>query len=371
METAKVLVLLKNQRRARSVAAALANTFTVQIAPVQKASLAIQEFAPECLIIDLGPDAFTCMEAVRGSGSSAQFVLLKTRRTSSSDMSRALREATLYIDDDDDPLVLRAAVARALATRDAHIASALKSRRMARELIQAQRVQRAILPAGHDLVEGVTLCHQYRAASELSGDFVDYAPAGCGRVAVIIADAVGHGIAAAMLTILIKSAFRSASAYDFEPSRLIGEISSVLNPLGHVSFATAIVARICAAEREIQYVNAGHPAGLLFQNGKVLTKLEPTGTVLSSGVQGSWQIETRPLPRNCGILMYTDGVLEAGTDTGLFGEGRLLDAIASHRGGGLPLIDSIMRPLLAQHHRQTPSDDVTLLCATLGLPGLQ
>jgi sigma-B regulation protein RsbU (phosphoserine phosphatase) len=76
-----------------------------------------------------------------------------------------------------------------------------------------------MLPPPGATVEGIGIAARYVACSELCGDIFDYASAGPGRAAVLVADVSGHGTSAALLTSVVKSAFRSAAVDHYEPGR--------------------------------------------------------------------------------------------------------------------------------------------------------
>ncbi|HUG19132.1 MAG TPA: response regulator, partial [Planctomycetaceae bacterium] len=81
--------------------------------------------------------------------------------------------------------------------------------RLEQELDEAQQFQLSLLPPPFQHIAGVNIHARYLACSELAGDIYDYAPAGQDAVAFMVADVVGHGASAAMMTSVVKSAFHA------------------------------------------------------------------------------------------------------------------------------------------------------------------
>jgi serine phosphatase RsbU (regulator of sigma subunit) len=225
-------------------------------------------------------------------------------------------------------------------------------------------------PADHRL-GGASVAARWQPCAELGGDLLDFAEAGPSSVALMIADVSGHGVPAALLTTLIKTAFRSTARAGFPPTAVTAAVAESLAPFGVDRFATLVAARLDTARHTIEYVNAGHPPPLVFHHGNVLARLLPTGPLIGPGVpDGTWDVITTPVRANSAVLLYTDGVLDARGDAGRFGTERLLDALARHRAGGAGLLDGILASVSAFTTGHPLEDDLTLLTASTGLPGL-
>jgi phosphoserine phosphatase RsbU/P len=154
--------------------------------------------------------------------------------------------------------------------------------RLEQELDEAQQFQLSLLPPPYQHIAGVNIHARYLACSELAGDIYDYAPAGQDAVAFMVADVVGHGASAAMMTSVVKSAFHAAAGDDFVPLKVIERVKEGLRTFDASRFVTLTCGRLDTKSGTLNYVNAGHPAGILHKRGIEPRMLESTAPMLSS-----------------------------------------------------------------------------------------
>ena len=105
---------------------------------------------------------------------------------------------------------------------------ALQQRAHERELELANEVQKSFLPQSRPQVPGYQFCDFYRPAHQIGGDFYDYVLLPDGRVAVIVADVVGHGVAAALLMAKLSAESRFCLATEQVPSRVVSKLNAKL-----------------------------------------------------------------------------------------------------------------------------------------------
>jgi sigma-B regulation protein RsbU (phosphoserine phosphatase) len=262
---------------------------------------------------------------------------------------------------------LKTLVERCLELRSHRDANRRHLQRVEAELAAARAFQQGLLPAREATIGRLALQCRYVPCSELGGDLYDYAADGDGRVALLIADVSGHGVSAAMLTGIVKSAFRAAHVEGFEPDAVVHRISAGIGAFDHGRFVTLISALVAPAEGWLSYVNAGHPAGVLWNGHHRLERLESTGPLVSPALPGSvWQKAHVQIGADDQLLLYTDGVPEALTADGdTSGEGRLRAVIERHDAGGSELVDAILAEVAAHHRSHAHHDDFTLVTARI------
>jgi hypothetical protein len=217
--------------------------------------------------------------------------------------------------------------------------------RLESELAEARAFQENLLPPREAVVEGVRVAVRYRPCSEMGGDLVDYVAAGPGRAGLLVADVSGHGVSAAMLTGIVKSAFRSARDDGFDPLAVVERLWGALASFDDARFVTLVAGVVDVAQGTMTYVNAGHPAPFLWQDSAPPTTLPSTGPLISAALPGLlWARETIPFPAGTHLLLYTDGVTEASGESGDFSAGGIADVIARVPAGEGPSSTPCSRP---------------------------
>jgi len=278
---------------------------------------------------------------------------------------RAIREKAFYfIEKPFNRDVMRTLVERCLELRRLRQSRKEHTQRMERELAEARTFQQTMLPATRATLEGIDIAARYVACTELCGDLFDYAPAGAGRAAVLIADVSGHGVSAALLTAVVTSAFRSASAKQYEPRYVVQRVVDGIRSFSDRRFVTLIAARIDRKNGELLIVNAGHPAAMLQRGGGEIAQIESTGPMISPAfADADWEQQSLPMRPGDNLLLYTDGVTEARSQQGQFRADRVLDLLANASQGGDALLDAVLDAIRSFASGRPADDDVTLLTA--------
>jgi sigma-B regulation protein RsbU (phosphoserine phosphatase) len=238
--------------------------------------------------------------------------------------------------------------------------------RLETEMAGARAFQQSLLPSADAIVNQIAICCRYTPYSGLGGDLYDYAAAPGGRTALLVADVSGHGVSAAMLTGIVKSAFYASHADGFEPAAVVRRVSGGLAPFSAERFVTLVAALICPEQRQLRYVNAGHPPVALWGDGGRFTWLDSTGPLISPVLMSAtWEMPVVPMQRGDHLLLYTDGISDTLADGDGCGEERLAGAISRVGDGGAPLLDAILTDVARALAGRPQPDDFTLLTATV------
>jgi len=323
---------------------------------------------PDMAILDIRMpelDGFALMHALKAQHPDIDVVLM-TGSVDDHDekLVRALRGAAFYfIQKPFDRDALRALVDRCVDLRRQRQENRRHLLRLEGELAAARAFQQSLLPAIEASYGGIRIvCHQ-TSSSELGGDLYDHTEVGGapGVSALLLADVAGHGAIAAMLTGVVKSAFRAAERDRYAPVAVVERLLLALAPFGAERFVTLIAATITAGEHCIRYVNAGHPAGCLWDGSGRLDRLDSTGPLVSPALPDSlWTEATLPLRAGDRLLLYTDGVLD-GLSRDEDQDRRLLSAIERCPKGGRQLIEALVAEIRQHAGGHAADDDVTLL----------
>jgi sigma-B regulation protein RsbU (phosphoserine phosphatase) len=185
-------------------------------------------------------------------------------------------------------------------------------------------------------------------------------------VALLVADVAGHGASAAMLTGVVKSAFRAFQAGGYEPSLIAQHVWTDVAAFSPDRFVTLVAAVIAPRDGQLTYVNAGHPAGLLWSANRHATRLLSTGPLVSAALRGlRWDQRTISIAEGDHLLLYTDGVSDALAGDHGIGEDRICEVVHQHAYGGASLLDAILADVARHQVHHVHRDDLTLLTARI------
>ena len=204
----------------------------------------------------------------------------------------------------------------------------------------------------------------YAPLDHLGGDYYDIARPHPDHLGLLIADASGHSIAAAMVAIMSRIAFAEVSGNVVHPGEVLAAMNDRLQGMADERFVTAFYGVLHRPSRTLRFCNAGHPYPLRYspRTGKV-TELTAQGFLL--GIMAGEQYRERVVELEPGdrVCFFTDGVVEAHDERGeAFGTDRLSDALRSN--GTAPAAELCKRLMATQQEfRGTAklTDDVTLV----------
>jgi sigma-B regulation protein RsbU (phosphoserine phosphatase) len=210
--------------------------------------------------------------------------------------------------------------------------------RSAAELGIAREIQMGLLPAdGAALVQKCRLdiAALLEPAKEIGGDFYDVIPLDDGRVLVVVGDVSGKGIPAALFMAVTMTLIRSAARQFTALDQMVRHVNAALyahNPRG--MFVTLFCSIIDTAKMTLCCANAGHPSPVLLRAGETPSfPFDSTSTPI--GVFETVDTDARwvDLHSGDGVVIYSDGVTEAFSDTGvMFAKEGLIASLATAAG---------------------------------------
>ncbi len=233
------------------------------------------------------------------------------------------------------------------------------------ELELARRLQLAILPAAFPAIPGCSGFARMLPATHMGGDFYDFVSLPDGRVALVVADVSGKGVAAAFFMAVARTSINSlVRDHADDPGRCLSLANREIcgqNPLE--LFVTVFLAVYDPARRELRYASAGHNPPMIREASGAVREL-PTDPDLALGVIDPVDYLTRSLNLGEGdqLVLYTDGVTEAFNGAGeMFGEARLKALLG---GSGLlgadRCVGSIFEQVETFANGHPQSDDITV-----------
>jgi PAS domain S-box-containing protein len=244
-----------------------------------------------------------------------------------------------------------------------------KSGVIGKDLERAQIIQRALLPAQPPQLETVHVNALYRPGMSVGGDLYDICRLDDGRIALYVADATGHGVAAAMLSVLFKQRLEMCdqAGSALEPAEVLTSVNERLctDTLTPGMFLTAAYVLLDTKTQELRCASAGHtPMMLLREDGECLL-LERTGPAL--GIVKTPQFTEHQLELQSGdqLILHTDGLTEGMESEGTEGLRDLItsamtDDMLDGPGKLRKLYDGVSERARSTANDEGP-DDVTLL----------
>ncbi|MGY1624743.1 SpoIIE family protein phosphatase [Geodermatophilus sp. SYSU D00965] len=235
-----------------------------------------------------------------------------------------------------------------------------------------EQVQHALLPPALPLLPDLRLSGSYHQASSIcaaGGDWYDAVPVGRGRVALVIGDAVGHGVPAAGAMSRLRGAMRSAALRDPSPASVMAALDAFAAEMEDVEGASVFYGVLEAATGRLTYAAAGHPAPMLVEaDGSIsflaLTPRPPLGSLPGAPTA----VTTADVPQGATLVLYSDGAVSASGPPPAQGLSRLgavarevLAAPGALEGEGVAtLAAALAEGLLAPGERP---DDIAVLVA--------
>jgi serine phosphatase RsbU (regulator of sigma subunit) len=203
-------------------------------------------------------------------------------------------------------------------------------------------------------------------ARQVGGDYYDFVDLGSSRVAFVLADVSGKGIAGALLMANLQANLRSCLGVAKED---LPKLLSSVNQLFYENtpedrYATLFLAVYHDATRQLTYVNCGQNPPFVFRAAGSVEKLLPTATVI--GLFPDWKCTTQTIalqPKDV-LVIYTDGVTEANDEQGNeFAEERLSETVRENiQRSPLQILTSIQEAV-QKFSAGEQFDDLTLVVA--------
>ena len=237
--------------------------------------------------------------------------------------------------------------------------------RIERELEVARSIQQASLPTEVPTLEGWQISPYYRPAREVGGDFYDFLELKGGRLGLVVGDATGKGVPAALVMSTTCGMLQAVSqASDpSSPGEVLQQVNEALGArIPANMFVTCFYATLDPKSATLRYANAGHDLPYLWQGGEA-EELRARGMPL--GLMPGMGYEEKEVTLQAGeaALFYSDGLVEAHDSKGeMFGFPRLRALVAEHGEEERSLVDFLLEELYSfTGEGWEQEDDITLL----------
>jgi phosphoserine phosphatase RsbU/P len=186
-----------------------------------------------------------------------------------------------------------------------------EKQRMAKQLEEARAVQSGLFPVNAPEARGFDVTGVCRPCREVGGDWYDYIPLGDGRLAVVLGDVSGKGMAAALLMSSTRSVLRLHAARGLSPKEVLCELNEVLvKDFPASRFVTLVYAVVDSSTRKITFASAGHLPPILVDSSRA--RFLPADAGLPLGiVKCEFSEHEIEMVAGSRVFLYSDGVTEA------------------------------------------------------------
>ena len=267
---------------------------------------------------------------------------------------------------EDLELLVGAAAQAGIAIDNAQMhEAALRQRAVERDLELAHEVQRGFLPDARPELPGYHFWDYYRPANHVGGDYFDYIRLPDGRLAVLVADVVGHGVAAALLMAKLSAEARYCLATADRPADAVTKLNQRISRLNIERFVTLITAVLDTKKHEITIVNAGHMAPIIKRSDGRIEEPGEGKAGLPLGIMEdlTYEQETVPIAPGEQVILYTDGVNETvNAKQECYGIDRLRKHAAAKHKTPESLGETIVQDVRRFLSSGTQEDDMCLVC---------
>jgi predicted ester cyclase len=235
--------------------------------------------------------------------------------------------------------------------------------RIEQELRLARSIQQASLPKEVPTIEGWQISPFYQPAREVGGDFYDFHLLSEGHVGLVVGDATGKGVPAALVMSSTRSMLRALARASNSPGEVLEQVNDLLvSDIPANMFVTCFYAILDPESGTLSYANAGHDLPYLHRGRGEAEELRARGMPLGLMPGMSYEEKEIELDVGEGIFFYSDGLVEAHDPKGeMFGFPRLRARVAEHaeeRSLGAFLLE-VLYSFVGEGWKQ--EDDITLL----------
>ena len=239
----------------------------------------------------------------------------------------------------------------------------LRQQRLEQDLRFARQVQRSFLPTEAPAPTGYRFGRSYNPVFQVGGDFYDFIPLQDERIGVLIADVSGKGVSAALLMARLTSDLRYYAIAERSPAAVLAHTNTALiNRMQDNMFATVLYMVLDLKAHRLTLSNAGHIPPLLRRaaTGEVLELDDATNLALGVLPDAIYDEMALDLEPDDGILLCTDGVVEARNKTGdEFGFDRLARTMTTAPPSRM--LDTVLKEIRRFTRSAPQYDDITMV----------
>lgn len=230
------------------------------------------------------------------------------------------------------------------------------------EMTLAKKIQKDLVPKVLPSDASVRFVARYVSMDEIGGDLYDVFQIDNDRIGFYLCDVTGHGVPAALITVMMKVIVEESAQLKGDPAKMVGHINEKLVDIFADVYLTLFYGVYDNRSKRLTYVRAGHPEPMLFR-GDGGGCLADEGNLLL-GFQRHYDFKTATVQLQAGdrLLLFTDGVYEAKDPQGDMFEAKLHAHLSTSTDQSIEqTVDQVLDQLETHVAKDAFDDDVCLL----------
>lgn len=206
-------------------------------------------------------------------------------------------------------------------------AETLEKQRLEEELAVAKQIQTGLLPRSLPVFPDFDFATFIEPSRQVGGDFYDFIPINADRIGIVIADASGKGVPAALLIARMQAVLQSEASLGKNVSQIMASVNRFISQATTMdNFATCFYGELDVARKMLYYCNAGHNYPLLVKKDGSIEQLITGGLLLGAFPDAIYESGEIEICFGDVLVMYTDGLTEMmDSDEKEYGEVKLTD----------------------------------------------
>ena len=236
-------------------------------------------------------------------------------------------------------------------------------RRQEEESSEARAIQKNLLPSSIPQIAGYDISAITQPMHFVGGDYYNVAKISDTQTAFCIADVAGKGMPGALLMSNLQASLKPLIREDINPQELCSRLNRVLcEIMPENKFISFFYGVLDSQSKRFTYCNAGHNPPILLRRDGDMSELNSSGAIL--GRFPHWQYSQVGLNLNSGdtLLLFTDGVVEAGDEQNEpFGEQRLMRVAQTFAHQNAAELQGALLHAVSDHCCGKFQDDATMI----------
>jgi len=244
--------------------------------------------------------------------------------------------------------------------------------RLQEEMNMARQIQVDLLPSNAPSLPCTLICAQSTPSRTVGGDFYDFLPLAEDRLGLVIADASGKGMPAALMIAQTQAIIRSEVTNGNPISTVLKNTNEqIAAATSSEKYVTLFYGELDTKRGLFRYANAGHNYPILVHSGGEVELLKVGGPIIGAFPAMEYESSSVILEPDDVLFLFTDGLSEAMDESEAeFGEERILRLVCEHRQQEPSrIIDTILSEVRQHDPTYPPRDDTTIIAIKMNNGG--